>query len=70
MYIFVAELGVVVCLTLLRRHICILILLLYAVYLILRCVFDRYDELASKSNVEYIAGGNVSYNMYMQYCCP
>ena len=29
-----------------------------------------YDELASKSSVEYIAGGNVSYNMYMQYCCP
>jgi hypothetical protein len=26
-------------------------------------VFDRYGELASKSNVEYIAGGNVSYNM-------
>ena len=29
-----------------------------------------YYELASKSNVEYIAGGNVSYNMYMLYCCP
>lgn len=53
-----------------EKTFCLLTLSLVVCCYLIRWGFDRYDELASKSNVEYIAGGNVSYNMFMQLFCP